>query len=115
MPERPIVHAAPRRRFGRRGVSVVVLVSNDALNLPHVLARLPRGLHEVIVCDEGSRDGSSAVVRALLPGARVLACRPGEAEAVGRAAATGHTVVIVAGDGSVDPCQLAELREPVAA
>ena len=49
-------------------VSVVIPTLNEALNLEHVFAALPAGLHEVIVVDGHSTDGTPAVARQLLPG-----------------------------------------------
>ena len=40
-------------------VSVVIAALNEEQNLPYVFARLPDGLHEVIVVDGHSTDGRS--------------------------------------------------------
>lgn len=42
-------------------VSVVIPTLNEARNLPHVFARLPEGLHELIVVDGRSTDDTVAV------------------------------------------------------
>jgi hypothetical protein len=41
-------------------VSVVIPALNEARNLPHVFAKLPGGLHEVIVVDGNSVDDTTA-------------------------------------------------------
>ena len=53
-------------------VSVVVPALNEALNLPHVLALMPPNIHEVILIDGYSVDGTVAVARQLRPDVRVL-------------------------------------------
>ena len=45
-------------------VSVVIPTLNEAENLPHVFARLPAGIHEVIIVDGLSTDDTVEVARA---------------------------------------------------
>jgi len=45
-------------------ISVVIPALNEARNLPHVFARLPGGIHEVIVVDGHSLDDTCAVAAA---------------------------------------------------
>ena len=104
--------AVAGRRFTRQTaprVSVVIPTLNEELNLPGVIARLPRGLHEVIVVDGRSSDSTVDVAVRLRPDARVLE-QPGrgkgEALALGFAAATGDIVVTVDADGSTDPAEI---------
>src|SRR5215213_5171089 len=56
----------PVSPFDGRGVrvSVVIPALNEEKNLPHVFARLPAGLHEVIVVDGHSTDRTVTVARA---------------------------------------------------
>jgi glycosyltransferase involved in cell wall biosynthesis len=86
-------------------VSVVIAALNEAENLPYVLARLPDGLHEVIVVDGNSVDETVAVTRRHRPDARIV-MQPGrgkgDALAAGFAVATGDIVVTLDGDGSTD-------------
>jgi glycosyltransferase involved in cell wall biosynthesis len=98
----PSGFAAPR-------ISVVIPTFNEAKNLPHVLGLLPEGLHEVIVVDGRSLDGTVEVARALRPSVRVvLQTRRGKGNALacGFAAVTGDIVVMLDADGSADPREI---------
>jgi glycosyltransferase involved in cell wall biosynthesis len=90
-------------------VSVVIPALNEARNLPHVFARLPRDLHEVIVVDGHSVDDTVAVARRLRPDVRIITqsrMGKGNALACGFAAATGDIIAMVDADGSTDPAEL---------
>jgi glycosyltransferase involved in cell wall biosynthesis len=90
-------------------VSVVIPALNEAENLPHVLPRLPAGLHEVIVVDGHSTDGTIEVARRLRPDIRVVLQSgkgKGNALAAGFAAATGDIVVMLDADGSTDAAEI---------
>ena len=94
--------AAPR-------VSVVVPTYNEAANLPHVFALLPEDLHEVIVVDGRSTDGTIEVARALRPDVMIVRQNrrgKGNAMACGFAAVTGDIVVMLDADGSADPREI---------
>lgn len=87
-------------------VSVVIPTLNEAANLPHVLPRIPRHVHEVIVVDGGSTDGTADVARTLLPDVRVVHQErrgKGDALARGFAAAEGEIIVMLDADGSARP------------
>jgi glycosyltransferase involved in cell wall biosynthesis len=103
MPFEPI-SATPMLR-----VSVVIPTLNEARNLPHVLARIPSDVHEVIVVDGHSVDDTLAVARRLRPDARiVLQTRMGKGNALacGFASATGDVIAMVDADGSADPGEI---------
>jgi glycosyltransferase involved in cell wall biosynthesis len=90
-------------------VSVVIPALNEARNLPHVFAKLPDGLHEVIVVDGNSVDDTIATARRLRPGVRIITQNrsgKGNALACGFAAATGDVIVMVDADGSADPAEI---------
>jgi cellulose synthase/poly-beta-1,6-N-acetylglucosamine synthase-like glycosyltransferase len=53
-------------------VSVVVPTLNEAQNLPSVLPRIPTWVHEVVVVDGGSTDGTVDIVRRLRDDAIVI-------------------------------------------
>jgi glycosyltransferase involved in cell wall biosynthesis len=101
---------AERRNAARRvRVSVVVPALNEARNLPYVLPRVPAWVHEVVLVDGGSVDGTIEVARALLPEVRVVGQeRPGKGAALqaGFRAASGDIIVTVDADGSTDPAEI---------
>jgi glycosyltransferase involved in cell wall biosynthesis len=88
---------------------VVIPTFNEAANLPLVFAELPADLHEVIVVDGHSSDGTADVARSLRPDVRVLQQTrrgKGNAMACGFAAATGDVIVMLDADGSADPAEI---------
>src|SRR4051794_15475460 len=90
-------------------VSVVIPTYNEAKNLPHVLPRLPADLHEVIVVDGRSVDGTIEMARSLRPDVTVVLQNrvgKGNAMACGFAAVTGDIVVMLDADGSADPDEI---------
>ena len=90
-------------------VSVVVPTLNEAKNLPHVFAKLPADLHEVIVVDGHSVDGTVEVARRLRPGVRVVSQTrrgKGNALACGFEVATGDIIAMIDADGSTDPAEI---------
>ena len=96
---------------GTPSISVVIPARDEARNLPGVLAELPGGLHEVILVDGDSTDGTIAAARRARPGIRVLrqtGCGKGNALACGILAATGEITVTLDADGSADPAEIAE-------
>jgi glycosyltransferase involved in cell wall biosynthesis len=99
-------------------VSVVIPTYNEAKNLPHVFGLLPEGLHEVIVVDGRSVDGTVEVARSLRPDVRVVRQNrkgKGNAMACGFAAVTGDIVVMLDADGSADPREIALFVEALLA
>ena len=90
-------------------ITVVIPALNEAFNLPHVFAGLPRDLHEVIVVDGYSTDGTPETARSLRPDVRIVMQNrkgKGNALACGFAAATGDIIVMVDADGSADPAEI---------
>jgi glycosyltransferase involved in cell wall biosynthesis len=97
-----ITYRAPR-------VSVVVPALNEARNLPHVFARLPKDIHELILVDGHSLDDTVQVARELRPDVRVVMqtrTGKGNALACGFAAATGDIIAMIDADGSADPGEI---------
>lgn len=98
-------------------ISIVVPTLNEARNVEVVLPALP-AVHEVIVVDGGSQDGTVEAVRRVLPEARVLQqtrSGKGNALAVGFAAVTGDIVVMFDADGSADPAEIPRFVEALVA
>ncbi len=90
-------------------ISVVIPALNEAANLPHVLPRIPDYVHEVLLVDGHSHDGTDTVARALRPDIRIIQqARRGKGDALrcGFEAATGDIVVMLDADGSTDPAEI---------
>lgn len=102
-------------------VDVIIPALDEEASLPAVLAALPGGwVREVVVVDNGSRDGTAAVARAA--GATVVseprrgygsACLAGLRHLRGRASPP-EAVAFLDGDGSDDPAELPALLRPIA-
>jgi glycosyltransferase involved in cell wall biosynthesis len=89
-------------------VSVVIPTYNEAKNLPHVFSRLP-DVHEVIIVDGLSVDGTIEVARALRPDVRIVRqnrCGKGNALACGFRVVTGDIIVMLDADCSADPREI---------
>ncbi|WP_308258051.1 glycosyltransferase family 2 protein [Pseudonocardia lacus] len=93
-------------------MSVVVPTRNEARNLEVVLpaiAAVRPAVHEVIVVDGNSVDGTIETARRVLPWVRVITQTrkgKGNAMACGFAAVTGDIVVMFDADGSADPAEI---------
>jgi hypothetical protein len=99
----PVVER-PRRRPREPRISVVVPALNEARNLREVLPTLPE-VHEVILVDGGSVDGTVEAARETLPGIITLTqlrTGKGNALAAGFAKVSGDVVVMFDADGSAD-------------
>jgi glycosyltransferase involved in cell wall biosynthesis len=93
----------------RATASVVIPTLNEERNVAWVLARLPAGLHEVILVDGGSTDDTVDIARTVYPDIRVvIERRPGKGAALraGFAEASGDYVVMLDGDGSMNPSEI---------
>src|SRR3954453_14604781 len=98
----------PKVPFGPPGprASIVIPTCNEAKNLPHVFSRLPDGMHEVIVVDGRSVDGTVEVARELRLDARIVRqnrCGKGNVLACGFQVATGDVIMMLDADGPADP------------
>lgn len=90
-------------------VSVVIPTLNEERNLPFVFKRLPPGLHEVVIVDGHSTDGTVEEARRLRPDVRVVMQRgrgKGAALRDGFAACTGEIIVMLDADGSTDAAEI---------
>lgn len=113
--ERPSRSAGhPERRRCPRGlnapkVSVVIPALNEAENLQHVFSRIPDAVHEVIVVDGHSVDGTIETAQRLMPDAVIVrqdGTGKGNALRCGFAAASGDAIVAIDADGSTDPAEI---------
>jgi hypothetical protein len=114
-------HAVPPAATAALDVSVVMPCLNEEGSVAHCVTQAFEGIRraglsgEVIVCDNGSTDGS--VSAAALAGARVIhESRRGYGRAyrTGLAAARGRWLVIGDADASYDFAELAHLIRPLA-
>lgn len=88
---------------------MVIPVLNEERNLPYVAARMPGDVHEVIVVDGRSVDGTVQKARELWPnGIHLTQTRSGKGNALacGFAVATGDIVVMIDADCSTDPAEI---------
>ena len=98
-------------------VSVVIPARNEAKSLPHVLPRLPRWVHEVILVDGLSVDDTSRVAKLELPAIRIVEQTgkgKGNALREGFLNCTGDVVVALDADGSMDPLEMDRYVELIA-
>ncbi len=100
------------QRNGNPRVSVVVPTRNEARNLEVVLpaiAAVRPVVHEIIVVDGNSVDGTIETAQRVLPWVKVITQTrkgKGNAMACGFAAATGDVIVMFDADGSADPAEI---------
>jgi hypothetical protein len=100
------------QRSGNPRVSVVVPTRNEARNLEVVLpaiAAVRPAVHEIIVVDGNSVDGTIETAQRVLPWVKVITQTrkgKGNAMACGFAAATGDVIVMFDADGSADPAEI---------
>ncbi|HEV7435404.1 MAG TPA: glycosyltransferase family 2 protein [Pseudorhizobium sp.] len=94
---------------GAPSISVVIPTLNEAMNLPHVLPRIPSWISEVILVDGNSKDGTVDVARKLIPSIRVInEARKGKGRALrtGVESSSGSIVITLDADGSADPAEI---------
>jgi glycosyltransferase involved in cell wall biosynthesis len=99
-------HSRSREATAAPRVSVVIPTLNEALNIPHVLAELPDCVHEVVIVDGLSTDGTPEAALEARPDARIVHQRgrgKGDAMRCGFEASTGDILVMMDADGSADP------------
>jgi glycosyltransferase involved in cell wall biosynthesis len=98
-------------------ISIVIPARNEARNLERLLPSLPE-VHQVVLVDGQSVDGTVQVARSLMPGIDVVnqtRTGKGNALACGFAAVTGDIVVMMDADGSADPAEIPRFVEALTA
>jgi glycosyltransferase involved in cell wall biosynthesis len=102
--------------YGGATISVVIPTLNEAANLPHVFARIPEDVYEIVIVDGHSSDDTIEVARALRPDVRIVLQQgkgKGNALACGFAAARGDIIVMLDADGSTDPAEIPQFVAPL--
>lgn len=95
--------------LGQYRVSVVIPTLNEEKNLAHVLPRIPKWVHEVLLVDGHSTDGTIEVAKRLSPDIRIVVQEgrgKGAALRTGFASARGDIIVTLDADGSTDPAEI---------
>jgi glycosyltransferase involved in cell wall biosynthesis len=90
-------------------VSVVIPALNEERNLPHVAARMPHDIDEIVFVNGDSVDQTAEVARQLWPdGTHIRQTRNGKGNALacGINAASGDIIVLLDADGSTDPAEI---------
>ena len=102
-------------------IAVVVPAFNEAGWIAETVETMPDFVDHVVVVDDASSDATSAVARAARS-ARVEVIRHAENRGVGAAIITGYhraralgadVVAVMAGDGQMDPADLAAVLRPI--
>ena len=110
----PPSDSTQRNAASSPSVSVVIPTLNEERNLPHVFAKLPAGISEVVVVDGGSVDRTVDVARELRPDVVIVQqtrTGKGNALACGVAACTSDIIVMIDADGSTDPLEIPRFVE----
>jgi glycosyltransferase involved in cell wall biosynthesis len=95
-------------------ISVVIPALNEAQNLQYVLPYIPPIVHEVVLVDGFSTDGTIEVAQQLLSTIKVVKQTgkgKGNALKAGFAACTGDIIVTLDADGSADPHEIPHFVE----
>jgi glycosyltransferase involved in cell wall biosynthesis len=93
----------------RPKVSVLIPALNEARNLPHVAARMPTDIDEIVFVNGNSVDDTADVALELWPDAvHITQTRKGKGNALtcGIRAASGDIIVMMDADGSTDPLEI---------
>lgn len=95
-------------------VSVVIPTLNEAKNLPHVFAKLPSDIYEIVLVDGNSTDDTVEVARELYPDVRIVGQSgrgKGNALKAGFSACRGDIIVMLDADGSADGTEIPRFVE----
>ena len=99
-------------------ISVVIPTHNEAPNLEYVLPHVPSYVHEVVLVDGHSTDGTIDVAQRLMPSIRFIEQTDhgkGDALRLGFAHCTGDIIFMIDADGSIDPREMDRFIEPLLA
>jgi glycosyltransferase involved in cell wall biosynthesis len=93
----------------RPTVTVVIPALNEERNLPHVAARMPADIDQLVFVNGPSVDNTAEVARELWPDAlHIRQSRKGKGNALacGFRVASGDIIVMIDADGSTDPVEI---------
>ena len=107
-----------------KSVCVVVPAFNESTQIGKVLSTMPDFVDKIVVVDDASRDGTVEIVRQFQNKSEKIEiiCHAAN-QGVGAAIATGYkwardkeyeVTAVMAGDGQMDPLDLAKIIDPVA-
>src|SRR5262245_57068342 len=111
--------------FEGRAVVVVVPAFEEENHIGGVLATMPSFVDRIVVVDDGSGDRTSEVARSSAAAPLSVVGRHEARRGVGAAIATGYThsvgltradedaIAVMAGDGQMDPDDLAAVVRPI--
>jgi glycosyltransferase involved in cell wall biosynthesis len=111
--------------FEGRAVVVVVPAFEEQDHIGRVVSTMPAFVDRIVVVDDGSGDRTSDVARASAGVSRVIVVRHPARRGVGAAIATGYAqaisltrtdddaIAVMAGDGQMDPDDLAAVVRPI--
>ncbi|MCB9708126.1 MAG: glycosyltransferase family 2 protein [Myxococcales bacterium] len=112
-----------RAMLGGKCITALVPAHNEALHLRATVDGIPTFVDQVIIIEDGSRDGTLEVARALLSD-RVHLIQHSRRRGVGAALQSGYrrafggqtdVAVVMAGDGQMHPDDLHRLVDPILA
>jgi len=95
-------------------ISVVIPVRNEAQNLYYILPRIPSFVSQVVLVDGHSTDDTIEVAQKLLPAIQIVrqvGKGKGDAVKIGLTTCTGEIIIMLDGDGSTDPSEMARFVE----
>jgi glycosyltransferase involved in cell wall biosynthesis len=97
-------------------ITVLICALNEALNLPHVLPKIPSFVDEVLLVDGHSTDATIQIAKQLCPKIRVVhqpGRGKGDALKFGVQQAVGDIIVTLDADGQNDPNEISSFVEPL--
>jgi len=107
----------PREKIAPKArITVLICTLNEETTISSVLSKVPRWVHEVLLVDGHSTDGTVDIARQLQPDIRVF-YQPGKGKGdalrYGLQKATGDIIVTLDADGQTDPAEMPKFIEPL--
>ena len=102
--------------FEGHTVTVLICAKNEAINLPHVLPKIPIWVDEILVVDGHSSDGTAQIVKRESPTARLIEqpkTGKGDALRFGIRNASSEIIATIDADGQTDPADIFKFVQPL--